>query len=158
MNWGTAWGNNDTISSHSTTCNTFFNQSKHSTKTKFCSHCQIVSCCLSDVWWRSWNKVTTTLQLLKSVLCRTKEQNALQSETKSRKERTQKYNRIQFKGFFFLSKDQILRQKHCRCWGTKSTKLNVSICNELATCPGCTPPSPNVSWDWLQPPQPCEKN
>ena len=23
-------------------------------------------------------------------------------------------------------------------------------CNELATCPGCTQPSPGNSWDWLQ--------
>ncbi len=33
--------------------------------------------------------------------------------------------------------------------------LFVSICqpcDELATCPVCTPPSPSVSWDWLQPP------
>ncbi len=33
-------------------------------------------------------------------------------------------------------------------YGKKPDKAR---CDELATCLGWTPPSPNVNWDWLQP-------
>ncbi len=40
----------------------------------------------------------------------------------------------------------------CECEGEWLFVSICQACDKLVTCPGCTPPSPNVSWDRLQPP------